>query len=494
MAISDSPQHWLRMSLIMIKFECLPFKRSRKSSGINRHGADFFFRRSSTSRDAMERFREIYDAASVRSGNTSLLVLNDSENVGYLRSTLRRLHARWRRLTGYRFGMHICAGSAGTAVLINLTLTIWAWKSFGVHDGFGTIQHGQCARTRKLSLWFHFAINVFGTALLSASNYIMQCLSFSTRQDIDKAHARNQWLDIGVPSIRNLRRITRNRIVLWWLLAFSSLPLHLMYNSAVFDTLSIHTYAVYVVSQDFITGAPFSFEGHSDYYSSGSTDSLHGGFPDPPKQYYTEQLEKLRSSNSGIKTKKLTAKNCILTYGNVFGNSKYKDVLAVSRTRSTNSLLYFHGGGIWENATASTDLWFCEFHKADHGSCNVAEAASDAQDLMVDTYPIDYCFAQEVDEKCMLQFSLPIMLIVIICNLIKLACMIYVVLKKTSQPLMIVEDAIASFLNESDIITNNICLTDTFFSKKNLASSKIDMKVRTSSVGSGCKHDTMVRQ
>ena len=34
----------------------------------------------------------------------------------------------------------------------------------------------------------------------------MQCLAALTREDIDKAHGQNRWMDFGVSSVRNLRR------------------------------------------------------------------------------------------------------------------------------------------------------------------------------------------------------------------------------------------------------------------------------------------------
>ena len=55
-----------------------------------------------------------------------------------------------------------------------------------------------------------------------------QCLAAPTREDIDKAHQAKRWLDIGVPSSRNLKQISWKRLVLWVILVFSSLPLHLM--------------------------------------------------------------------------------------------------------------------------------------------------------------------------------------------------------------------------------------------------------------------------
>lgn len=100
---------------------------------------------------------------------------------------------------------------------------------------------------KNVGFWLHLIINILSTLLLGASNYSMQCLSSPTRSEIDKAHRQKLWLDIGVPSVRNLRRISASRIALWWLLAASSIPLHLLYNSAVFSSLYSREYKVFVV-------------------------------------------------------------------------------------------------------------------------------------------------------------------------------------------------------------------------------------------------------
>jgi hypothetical protein len=56
----------------------------------------------------------------------------------------------------------------------------------------------------------------------------MQLLCSPTRQDIDRAHANRIWLDIGIQSIRNLRRISKFRMTLWVMFAATSIPLHIM--------------------------------------------------------------------------------------------------------------------------------------------------------------------------------------------------------------------------------------------------------------------------
>jgi hypothetical protein len=131
---------------------------------------------------------------------------------------------RW--LSGWRFGTINCAVSASIVFIINLVVTIWGSR----HNkaGGNVLYEGDCNRVDRLNTELHLLINLLSTVLLSASNYSMQCLSAPTRKDIDKAHGARIWLDIGVPSIHNLRRISKKRALLWALLGLSSLPLHLL--------------------------------------------------------------------------------------------------------------------------------------------------------------------------------------------------------------------------------------------------------------------------
>ena len=56
----------------------------------------------------------------------------------------------------------------------------------------------------------------------------MQCLSAPTRKEVNVAHAQGKWLDIGVPSMRNLKSIAKVRLYMWLALGLSAVPLHLM--------------------------------------------------------------------------------------------------------------------------------------------------------------------------------------------------------------------------------------------------------------------------
>lgn len=131
--------------------------------------------------------------------------------------------------TGYRAGVLASAGFAAVSLLINIIVLIWIQSHIKFEKGIGRLSKGSsCEETSRLNFWIHLGINVLSSVLLSGSNYCMQCLSAPTRQDVDRAHAQFKDLDIGVPSLRNLRGISWTRVSLWWILCFSSLPLHLM--------------------------------------------------------------------------------------------------------------------------------------------------------------------------------------------------------------------------------------------------------------------------
>ena len=178
----------------------------------------------------------------------------------------RRVHESWRKINGYHFGVMCCAWTSAFVLLMDLIATIWGTKKFRIQGGLGTIQDGSCSTTTRLGFWLHLIINGLSTLLLGASNYSMQCLSSPTRRDVDRAHRQIIWLDIGIPSVQNLRRIASSRIALWWLLAISTITLHLFYNSAVFASLCSRDYNVWVVPIDFPDGIPFSYYSESDFW------------------------------------------------------------------------------------------------------------------------------------------------------------------------------------------------------------------------------------
>jgi hypothetical protein len=63
---------------------------------------------------------------------------------------------------------------------------------------------------------------------LGASNYCAQLPVVPTRTEVNKAHSYKTWLDVGIQSVRNLRKAKGAPQILWLILMLSSGLLHLL--------------------------------------------------------------------------------------------------------------------------------------------------------------------------------------------------------------------------------------------------------------------------
>jgi hypothetical protein len=143
---------------------------------------------------------------------------------------------------GWRGGIFWGIGVSSITLVFNLCITIYyTLKSERSENGelVARIRSGGCSHNNVLNLACHIIINILSTMLLSASNYCMQCLSAPTREEVDRAHARRVWLNIGVLGFRNLFNIHWTRTSLWALLLLSSLPLHLMWVKLLLERIKI---------------------------------------------------------------------------------------------------------------------------------------------------------------------------------------------------------------------------------------------------------------
>lgn len=80
-----------------------------------------------------------------------------------------------------------------------------------------------------LVIGLHLLINILSTTILSSSNYCAQFLGALRREDVDRAHFRGSWLDIGIPSVRNIRALGFKRKLLWGILFITTIPVHAMF-------------------------------------------------------------------------------------------------------------------------------------------------------------------------------------------------------------------------------------------------------------------------
>ena len=143
--------------------------------------------------------------------------------------------------TGWHTGVLACAAAAVVVLFINVGLTVYAATNprNKMERGTGTLYEGSCDTSKTIGLWLHLAINALSTLLLSGSNYTQQCLASPTRKEINAAHARRKWMDIGAPSAGNLFKIKLERMLLWTAIGVTSIPLHLLYVYTTIQVLAL---------------------------------------------------------------------------------------------------------------------------------------------------------------------------------------------------------------------------------------------------------------
>jgi len=71
---------------------------------------------------------------------------------------------------------------------------------------------------------------------------------------------------------------------------------------------------------------------------------------------------------------------------------------------------------------------------------------------------IDYCLAEKLNQRCTVEFSIDLAMVVIVFNFAKAVVHLYTFLYVRENPLMTIGDAIASFLSQEDWTTRDLCL------------------------------------
>lgn len=110
----------------------------------------------------------------------------------------------------------------------NIGLAIYGNVRYPSAGAVGLIYDGPCAEVNTLNMWLHVLISVLSLLMLSASDYCMQLQVSPTRADIDRAHERGGWVDVGLHTLRNVRYVGVWRKISWAILALTSIPINVL--------------------------------------------------------------------------------------------------------------------------------------------------------------------------------------------------------------------------------------------------------------------------
>jgi hypothetical protein len=131
---------------------------------------------------------------------------------------------------GWRAGLLRAFLFSFLALVVNISVYAWLFRTYeaSTRAGTATIYRASCNNVRGANTGIHVVLNIVSTLILGASTYAMQGMTAPTRKEVDVAHAKGKWVEIGTQSVRNLFHTRRRNTWVWMLLGATSLPFHLL--------------------------------------------------------------------------------------------------------------------------------------------------------------------------------------------------------------------------------------------------------------------------
>lgn len=172
---------------------------------------------------------------------------------------------------------------------------------------------------------------------------------------------------------------------------------------------------------------------------------------------WRSDLSRLRKLHAEGQLKKLENHDCIESYAVQY---QTKGSLLLVTNNSTLDEFFNWGG----NGPHTTQKWICEGKSCDRydTSPETREIWQNPEAWKVMGVPVSYCLVETPPERCRLQLSLPLAIVVVFLNAAKAICMVTMLFGRQKKidhsPIMNVGDTVASFLDRSEVTTKNMCL------------------------------------
>ncbi|KAJ4393426.1 hypothetical protein N0V93_002636 [Gnomoniopsis smithogilvyi] len=254
-------------------------------------------------------------------------------------------------------------------LFVCLLVNVFLSPSRSVSEG-RIVFDGDCGQANRLGLLLHLMINIFSTGLLASSNFFMQVLSAPSRGEIDRAHRSLLALEIGVPSIKNFIFLSPFKKAVWIGLFLSSVPIHLLFNSAVYETnFDGSNWNLTIATEAFVTGEAQYFGPGASLANSGSAlpsfaEQYFSGYGNyiPLSDYWDDSSpgainRSITSTASDAESwTNLTIEECYSEYRFCQPKKRYRDVVVVVASEDPGwkraDMFAFN-----ETNTELTDMW-----------------------------------------------------------------------------------------------------------------------------------------
>ncbi|CEL10186.1 hypothetical protein ASPCAL13310 [Aspergillus calidoustus] len=416
-------------------------------------------------------------------------------------------------------GVHICAALSSSVLLVNLILLIIAIVlSRRIDDNAGlssgdVIYDGSCSISKRWDTALHLLINVLSTTIIAASNYTMQTLVAPSREEVDRAHGKGQWLDIGTPSTRNLFVVGSYRVWLWVVLLVTATPFHLLYNSVVFGAIGTNEYSVVLAPSDLGLADARNYTTPGLESCFNATGMSWGTFTEHLSNGTYRRVDAdecfdltMATRSHGMRTvvglsDELSVQNGgdfaflngwtgtvvgrlpVQTRGAFFSNRTWAFTLPTMDGADSPVYSRFNftlsdclSANIISGETACADgdqlaTWLARTYPQtlDNVTAYIGDELATPIAAQLDTLTCEYeggeyyatngCLILETEDRCKLVYNLPLCIVVIAAAAVKIAAMFLAARlnQNRTPPLLTVGDAVASFMGEPDPTTLGRC-------------------------------------
>lgn len=173
-----------------------------------------------------------------------------------------------------------------------------------------------------------------------------------------------------------------------------------------------------------------------------------------------ESLKKIHAAFGAGDFQQRSLEECLNDYSTTFQSSRGALLLVSTGDVNTDDAwgqYYATGGSLIFGFN-----WMCLTYSTLAGPpCDelINEIKAAPLDWRPDGFPLQQCYSQQTEEHCKLLFSNPLCWVVTTINLLKCILMLFVAFGDDKEtPLLTVGDAVASFMQEEDTSTENMCL------------------------------------
>jgi hypothetical protein len=181
-----------------------------------------------------------------------------------------------------------------------------------------------------------------------------------------------------------------------------------------------------------------------------------------PDTYHENIIAQMQ--NNASLYEKLDNDTCIEQYGIDYLSNRRNVIVVVSDPGSNNSLLgfldwtYSQPENSWVCGTfpANSDNMTLILQPISDFDCSIPVALANDSWLMANQ-PVEYCLSETVPDVCRLQFAVPILVVVLCCNFVKLVCMILTIWRCGEFTMVTLGDALGNFLGKPDSTTVGMC-------------------------------------